>query len=321
MPAASVRHPRLIQRYREDLVVTRAELATGLQAETATLAPKYLYDALGARLFEAITELPEYYPTRTEAALLAAHGPALTACLPQGATLVDLGAGNCRKAAQLFGWVHPARYVAVDIAADFLAASLQALQQQFPDLEMLGVAQDFSSMLALPPEAGEGPRLLFYPGSSIGNFAPEQALQFLRQARLQAQGGGLLVGVDLLKPLSLLEPAYDDALGVTAAFNKNLLLHVNRLLGSNFEVHDWAHRAQFDTARSRIEMHLVARRDLTVRWPGAQRRFAAGEYIHTENAYKYAPQDFELLLREAGFSQVRRWEDERGWFAMFWAAG
>lgn len=299
----------------------RAELAAGLQAEAASLAPKYLYDPLGSRLFEAITELPEYYPTRTEAALLAAHSPALAQCLPHGATLVDLGAGNCQKAARLFGWVHPVRYVAVDIAADFLAASLQALQRQHPTLEMVGLVQDFSTLLSLPPEVGEGPRLLFYPGSSIGNFTPEQALPFLRQTRVAAQGGGLLVGVDLLKPLSLLEPAYDDALGVTAAFNKNLLLHVNRLLGANFEVHDWAHRALFDTARSRIEMHLVARRDLTLRWPGVQRRFAAGEYIHTENAYKYAPQDFELLLREAGFAQVRRWEDERGWFALFWAEG
>jgi len=313
--------PQGIQIHQADPQRQRAELAAGLLAPQASVSPKFFYDRLGSHLFDAITELPEYYPTRTEAALLAAHGPALTACLPQGATLVDLGAGNCRKAARLFGWVHPSRYVAVDIAADFLASALHALQQQFPDLEMLGVAQDFSSTLALPPEAGEGPRLLFYPGSSIGNFTPEQALQFLRQAQVQAQGGGLLVGVDLLKPLSLLEPAYDDALGVTAAFNNNLLLHLNRLLGADFRVPQWRHLAFFNEQASRIEMHLQARQDLLVRWPGQQRAFAAGERIHTENSYKWTPAGFEALLREAGFGQVRCWRDARGWFGMFLATG
>jgi L-histidine N-alpha-methyltransferase len=321
MSPTGLRQPRFLQLYHEDRAALRQELAGGLLATPARTSPKYLYDPLGSRLFDAITELPEYYPTRTEAALLLTHGAAIAREVPQGATLVDLGAGNCEKAARLFGLLQPARYVAVDISVDYLNNALQCLQRQFPALDMLGVGLDFSSQLTLPQEVGEGPRLLFYPGSSIGNFTPEEALVFLRQVRAAAQGGGLLIGVDLLKPRELLEPAYDDALGVTAAFNKNLLLHLNRLLDSDFAVHDWEHVAFFNEAASRIEMHLQARRELTVRWPGGERRFAQGERIHTENSCKYAPADFQALLAAAGFARVQAWTDERGWFAVYWAQG
>jgi dimethylhistidine N-methyltransferase len=317
----SSRQPQFLQLHQPDPQAVRAELAAGLLAQQPVTSPKYLYDALGSRLFDAITELPEYYPTRTEAALLAAHAPAMAALIPLGATLVDLGAGNCQKAARLFGLLRPARYVAVDISVDFLHNALACLQREHPALEMLGVGLDFSSSLVLPRELGDGPRVLFYPGSSIGNFTPQEALDFVRQARAAAQGGGLLIGVDLVKPLDVLEPAYDDALGVTAAFNKNLLPHLNRLLGSDFHVQDWAHRAFFNTQESRIEMHLQAQQDLTVRWSGGERRFAKGETVHTENSYKYRASDFDALLREAGFVHTQCWTDERGWFAMFWAQG
>jgi len=319
MSTSTLRQPRFIQLYREDRAAVRAELAAGLTESQAFISPKYLYDALGSRLFDAITELPEYYPTRTEADLLAEHAPAMAALLPPNATLVDLGAGNCEKAAGLFGRLKPARYVAVDISVDFLNSSLQCLQRQYPALDMLGVGMDFSSSLTLPPEAGAGVRVLFYPGSSIGNFTPAEAVPFLRQARAAAQGGGLLIGVDLVKPAEILEPAYDDALGVTAAFNKNLLLHINRLIGSDFSVQDWTHQAFFNATLSRIEMHLQAVRDVTVQWPGTQRRFLAGERIHTENSYKYQVPDFDALLRQAGFQQTQVWQDARGWFAVFWA--
>ncbi len=319
MLTPALRQPLFIQRHREDRAAVRQELLQGLQATPALIAPKYFYDPLGSRLFDAITELPEYYPTRTEAALLAAHGAAIAAQLPRGATLVDLGAGNCEKAARLFGLLQPARYVAVDISVDFLHNALQCMQRQFPALEMLGVGLDFSSSLELPAEVGAGPRVLFYPGSSIGNFTPAQALAFLRQTRAAGQGGGLLVGVDLVKPREVLEPAYDDALGVTAAFNRNLLLHVNRLIGSDFHLPDWQHRAFFNEAAARIEMHLQAGRDLTVRWAGGARRFAAGERIHTENSYKYRLPEFEALLRQAGYTHTQAWTDERGWFAVCWA--
>jgi dimethylhistidine N-methyltransferase len=320
MNTSTLRQPRFIQLHQPDPQAVRDELATGLQAQPASIAPKYFYDALGSRLFSAITELPEYYPTRTEATLLREHASSMAALLPRQATLVDLGAGNCEKAARLFDWLQPARYLAVDISVAFLREALECLQRQYPALEMVGVGIDFSSTLSLPPQAGEGARVLFYPGSSIGNFSPQEALRFLRQARSAAQGGGLLIGVDLVKPLEILEPAYDDALGVTAAFNKNLLLHVNRLLGSDFAVQDWAHVAFFNAAHSRMEMHLQAVRDVLVRWPGARRHFKAGERIHTENSCKYDVPAFETLLREAGFRSIHVWQDAKAWFAMFWAS-
>ncbi len=319
MPSPSLRQPRFVQLHREDRAAVREELIAGLQDAPARTSPKFLYDPLGSRLFDAITELPEYYPTRTEAALLSAHGRAIAQRVPKGATLVDLGAGNCEKAARLFGLLQPARYVAVDISVDFLHTALQCLQRQYPALDLLGVGLDFSAQLDLPAEVGEGPRVLFYPGSSIGNFTPDEALAFLRQARTAAQGGGLLIGVDLVKPREVLEPAYDDALGVTAAFNRNLLLHINRLIGSDFAVADWQHVAFFNDTASRIEMHLQAARALTVRWPGGERRFAAGERIHTENSYKYRLGDFQSLLAAAGYTHIDAWTDERGWFAMYWA--
>lgn len=313
------RVPRFVQLQQSDPAAVRAELAAGLQARAAFTHPKYLYDVLGSRLFEAITELPEYYPTRTEAAIFAAHASAMAALLPPAMTLVDLGAGNCEKAARLFEVLRPACYVAVDISVAFLQDALQRLQRQYPALDLVGVGLDFSTRLALPPEAGAGARLLFYPGSSIGNFTPDEALTFLRQARQAAQGGGLLIGVDLVKPASVLAPAYDDALGVTAAFNRNMLLHINRLLGSDFEVTQWRHRALYNAPLARIEMHLDALQDLSVRWPGAQREFKQGESIHTENSYKYTPSQFDVLLRAAGFLRVEQWRDEQDWFAVFLA--
>lgn len=313
--------PRFVQLHQDDHASMRAELASGLQAACAFTHPKYLYDALGSRLFEAITELPEYYPTRTEASIFARHAPAMAALIARGMTLVDLGAGNCEKAARLFDLLRPARYVAVDISVPFLRDALQRLQCQYPLVDMVGVGMDFSAGLTLPPQAGEGPRLLFYPGSSIGNFTPAQALAFLRQARQAAQGGGLLIGVDLVKPVSVLEPAYDDALGVTAAFNRNMLLHINHLLGSDLDVSQWRHRALHNALDARIEMHLDALRDLTVRWPGAQRDFKQGESIHTENSCKYTPPQFEAMLREAGFSRIAQWQDAQDWFAVFLAQG
>ena len=309
--------PRFIQLYREDSTAIRHELIAGLKAAQAHTSPKYLYDALGSRLFEAITELPEYYPTRTEAAIFAASARDMASHLGPGATLVDLGAGNCAKAARLFEVLQPARYVAVDISVEFLGHALTSLQRQHPALPMLGVGMDFSSSLALPPEVGPGPRTLFYPGSSIGNFTPAEALAFLRQAHAACAGGSLIIGVDLVKDKAIVEPAYDDPLKVTAAFNRNMLLHINTLVGSDFRLGDWAHRAFFNEHESRIEMHLVTDDAVTVRWPAGERAFAAGETIHTENSYKWRVTDFASLLEEAGFRQARHWQDQRGWFAVF----
>jgi L-histidine N-alpha-methyltransferase len=311
--------PQLLQVHPLDPGAARAELLRGLRAAPAAIPPKYFYDALGARLFAAITELPEYYPTRTEAALFAAHGSAIAQALAApGCTLIDLGAGNCEKAASLFDRLRPAHYVALDISTDYLAFSLDCLQRQHPALPMLGVGIDFTRALDLPPQVPAARRLFFYPGSSIGNFTPAEAGRFLAALRAAAgPEGGLLIGVDLVKDRSVLEPAYDDALGVTAAFNLNVLRHVNALIGSYFDVCDWRHLAFYDEAQQRIEMHLEARRRLSVTLPDGRRAFAAGERIHTENSYKYTVPQFAQLLGAAGFTVAQTFVDAGAQFALF----
>jgi dimethylhistidine N-methyltransferase len=234
-------------------------------------------------------------------------------------TLVDLGAGDGAKAARCFRSMGVSRYVAIDISADFLQGAIANLQRLHPSVEMVGLGLDFSEDLAVPAELIGGPSLLFYPGSSIGNFNRDQALRLLRQARGLCQGGVLLIGVDLVKPKPVLERAYDDALGVTAAFNLNLLRHLNRLLGADFILRQWRHVALYDEDLGRIEMHLQARQALTVSWPGASRSFERGERIHTENSYKWQPAAFQALLREAGFVTVQTWTDPQHWFAVMLA--
>ena len=318
----------------------REELAGSLAAPRAWLAPKYFYDRLGSALFTSICELPEYYPTRTEAAIFQSNLGAIAQAIGPAATLIDLGAGDCQKAASLFAAVSPAQYVAVDISVDFVRRALAGLQLQFPDLQTIGLGMDFSRELSLPPTVRTARRVFFYPGSSIGNFTPEQAGVFLRQVHREIQSGdqwslqreiqwdlprdlghdgGLLIGVDFAKDPAILEPAYDDPLGVTAAFNLNVLNHVNRVLGSDFEVAGWEHVAFFNAGHSRIEMHLRARRAVTVGWPGGARHFEAGEMIHTENSYKYSRAGFETLLRRAGLRCEHCWSDDRNWFGVFFA--
>jgi dimethylhistidine N-methyltransferase len=313
----AVRAPRLLQIAQDDPAAIRADLLAGLVTPTATISPKYLYDALGSRLFAAITELPEYYPTRTEAGIFAERLPQMAAVLGPVTSLVDLGAGNCEKAARLFAAFGVQRYAAVDISAGYLRESLEFLQQKHPTIDMLGIGLDFSRRLELPEEVGGGPRTLFYAGSSIGNFTPAESLAFLRRAHAECRSGALLIGVDLVKPVSILEAAYDDALGVTAAFNRNMLRHLNRLAGTDFAIGDWRHVAFFNAGASRIEMHLEAVREVVVHWPDGERRFAAGERMHTENSYKWRVDDFAALLERAGFSRLRYWTDARDWFAVF----
>ena len=324
--------PQFVQLHRPRPGASYPELIAGLMQTPACISPKFFYDALGSRLFDAITELPEYYPTRTEAAVFAQHGAEMARHVPEGAVLVDLGAGSCAKAARLFPVLQPSAYVPVDISVDYLRDTLAALQQRHPDLPMLGLGMDFSTLFALGADASawlgerallQQPRVVFYPGSSIGNFLPDEALALLCQAHAVCEaggaGGGLLIGVDRVKPSTVLEPAYDDALGVTAAFNRNLLRHVNRLVGTDFAPTAWQHVALFNAEESRIEMHLQSVGAQTVRWPGGERPFADGERLHTENSYKWQPRDFATLLREAGFGEPRHWTDANGWFSVFWA--
>lgn len=303
----------------------RLELAAGLLQPQAAIAPKFFYDKLGSRLFEAITELPEYYPTRTEAAIFVEHLAPIRQALGEDFTLIDLGCGSCVKAGRLFhAGVVPARYVAVDISVDFLRDSLQHLKRELPAIDMVGIGADFTHELRLPGDVPAERRMFFYPGSSIGNFSPPDAERFLRRLAEQLDAsGGLLIGVDLVKDSALLDAAYDDELGVTAAFNRNLLRHVNARLDADFNIGDWRHVAFYNAVERRIEMYLEARRALSASWPQAagrnRRHFAAGERIHTENSYKYSPESFAALLAAAGFADIRHWTDPRGWFALFFA--
>lgn len=300
------------------------ELHAGLQAPEAWISPKFLYDALGSKLFEAICELPEYYPTRTEAAVFARHGAEIARVAGTGTTLVDLGAGNCAKAASLFPLLAPAQYVAIDISASFLHDALERLRQRFPHIDMQALGMDFSSRFELPPGVRAARRLFFYPGSSIGNFTPDEAHGFLRRLRAQCgDDGGLLIGVDLAKDKPVLDCAYDDALGVTAAFNLNVLRHVNHLVQADFDIRAWRHLGFYNAALGRVEMHLEAVRRQEVRWTcggrACARVFEPGERIHTENSYKYQQADAIALLERSGFEATRVWTDPQRWFAVIHA--
>lgn len=300
----------------------REALIAGLRAHAAHIPPKYFYDALGCALYGAICETAEYYPTRTEAAIFAAHATEIAGRIGRGTALVDLGAGDGRKAQWWLPRLGATAYVGVDFAADALATTVARIAGDFPDLLTRGIAVDFTAGLDLAADLPDGPATFFYPGSSIGNFAPDEALVLLRAIRAHARDGrrvGLLIGVDTHKDRRRLEAAYDDALGITAAFNRNILNHVNARLGSNFDVANFRHVAFYDERQRRIEMHLEAVREHVVDIAGVARRFGVGERMHTENSYKYAPAQFAALLREAGFATVTIWSDAAGDFAVFYA--
>ena len=313
---------RIVERLARDRAAERRDLLAGLAATPAAIAPKYFYDALGCALFGAICELPEYYPTRTERAIFATHREAIALAVGSGKQFVDLGAGNCRKALAWLPFVAPSRYVAVDLARDEIATSLARMAPDFPEVEMVGIVTDFTQGLDLAQDLTPDPVTFFYPGSSIGNFAPAEARELLKTIRQHCAGrgdSGLLIGVDTKKDVARLTAAYDDSVGVTAAFNRNVLHHVNRLVGSDFRPEAFDHRAIYDAEAGRIEMHLVARQAQAVTLSDARRTFAAGEHIHTESSYKYSPQEFASLLEEAQFRTLRCWQDDAKDFAVFHA--
>mgnify|MGYP001092454455 FL=1 len=309
--------PEFIAQQPQPPSAEQIELRAGLMDHPARIDPKYLYDALGSALFTAITQLPEYYPTRCEAEIFQRHGADIARHIGPVLSMIDLGAGDCVKAERLFPSLRPRHYVPIDISADYLQAAVRRLQLSYPDLQITALGLDFSHALALPDSIPAEQRLFFYPGSSIGNLSPDDAHAMLQRIRAQCEGGGLLVGVDRVKPKQVLEPAYDDALHLTAAFNLNLLRHVNQVLDADFDVDDWRHVALYNSASSRIEMHLEAQRAVRVAWPGGARAFSAGERIHTENSYKFTPQAFADLLQSAGYRDVAHWSDARGWFSIF----
>lgn len=309
---------RIINRLNVDHVAERARLIAGLRTEPASIEPKYFYDELGCTLYAAICQLDEYYPTRTERSIFQQFRQEIAETIGQGGTFVDLGAGDCCKALSWLPFIAPKRYVAIDIAAPSLETALSNMATEFPEVEMVGLATDFSQTLDIPQELLTGRVTLFYPGSSIGNFAPPDAIRFLREMRRYATGG-LLIGVDAKKSKAKLDAAYADALGVTAAFNLNALRHINRVLGCNFDESGWWHVGQYNPLEGRIEMHLEATRDQTVTIDGVPRVFRLGERIHSENSYKYARAEFDTMLHEAGFTQTRVWTNTDEAFWVFYA--
>ncbi len=314
---------RIVHRLAIDPAAERRALVAGLRATPAAISPKYFYDGLGCALYGAICELPEYYPTRTERAIFheyraeIAHGDRPAAA----SSSISAPAIAARRESWL-AFVAPKRYFAVDIAADAINRALARLAPENPEVEMVGVITDFTAGLDLAADLAHLPTTFFYPGSSIGNFTPDEAQAFLRAIRRHCvvPGSGLLIGVDTKKDKARLDAAYDDPLGVTAAFNRNVLNHVNRVLGSDFVPDAFAHRGFYNAPAGRIEMHLEATSAQTVMLDGTPRVYGEGERIHTENSYKYAPAEFATLLERAGFGAVRRWQDARGDFAVFYAA-
>ncbi|MEJ2388810.1 MAG: L-histidine N(alpha)-methyltransferase [Chromatiaceae bacterium] len=295
----------------------RAEVIDGLSEDQKRIPPKFFYDHRGSRLFDAITELPEYYPTRTETGILRSDGAEMAELVGRGALLVELGSGSSLKIRCLLQALEPAVYVPVDISRDHLMESATELAESFPGLEVHAACADYSVPFDLPVASNGYDLAAFFPGSSIGNFDPADARHFLeRIGALVGHGGKLLVGVDLVKDTRTLHAAYNDAQGVTADFNLNLLRRINRELGADFDLAAFEHDAFFNAAESRIEMHLVSRADQSVRVASERFGFRAGESIHTESSYKYTIEGFQALAREAGFEAERCWTDPERLFSV-----
>lgn len=303
-----------------DVEEFRSSVLEGLSRPQKTIPSKYFYDAAGSRLFQEITELDEYYPTRTELALLEGAADELARLVGPRARLIEFGAGSLHKMRVLLGAMQiPEAFVPVDISQEHLVESATALAGEFPDVEIHPVVADFTQQMD-PSLLGGTPgsrRIAFFPGSTIGNFGPADAEAFVgRVARLVGSGGGFLVGVDLKKDLKVLQDAYNDSRGVTAAFNKNLLVRINRELGGNFDPDRFWHHARYNGDEGRVEMHLVSRGAQTVAVGDEVIRFQDGETIHTENSYKYSVDEFLDLARRAGFHPVRTWTDEADLFSI-----
>ncbi len=290
----------------------------GLGEPQKTLPCEYLYDARGSVLFERITDVPEYYPTRTEIGILSGCVEEIVADTPAGAVLVEFGSGSSRKTEILLAAFDKlAAYVPIDVSASALEAARQRLVHRFDGLRVHAVVGDFRSPFELPEDLRDRPRIGFFPGSTIGNFQPSEAIDLLRIMHdTLGVAARLIVGVDLRKDLGALLPAYNDAAGVTAAFNKNLLVRANRELGADFDLDGFVHEAIFNAEKSRIEMHLVSRQAQTVSLLGKRFAFRPGETIHTENSHKYTVAAFQALAGQAGWAARREWVDDEGLFSV-----
>lgn len=294
------------------------DVIAGLTSRPKWLSPKYFYDATGARLFEEITLLPEYYPTRTELAILREHAADIARRIPPGAALIEFGSGSSTKARTLLAAAPAvAAYVPVDISPEMLAHEADKVRHEFPKLQVWPVEADFTKPFELPASVAGMPRTGFFPGSTIGNFEPHEASAFLRHARqILGRGATLIIGVDLVKDPAVLNAAYNDLAGVTAKFNLNLLTRINRELGASFDPATFCHQAFYNAERHRIEMHLASKQRQRVRVASRMIDFRAGETIHTENSYKYTLEAFGALARGSGWTPAAAWTDDRRYFSV-----
>lgn len=295
------------------------EIEIGLLAQSAWISPKFLYDPLGSHLFTAITLLPEYYPTNTEKKIFSQYQAQIADAIGIGGTLIDLGAGNCQKAESFFKSLKPSSYLAIDFSVEYLQDAFTKIQGKYPHIQMQCIGMDFSKEIVIPESITTAKRTFFYPGSSIGNFLKTEAIELLAQIKNQAEDGGLLIGVDLMKEDSVLMAAYDDPLKITAAFNLNILRSINSHLGSNFRVDQFRHTVKVNHVENRVELYLEALEDLTVSWSEKSRVFKKGDLIHTENSHKYTIESIQQLLKKAGFEILQIWTDPKDYFAVIYA--
>jgi dimethylhistidine N-methyltransferase len=294
------------------------DVIENLSQHPKRLSPKYFYDAAGSELFEQITRLPEYYPTRTELAILRDRSGEIAATIPKHAALVEFGAGATTKIRLLLNACAFGAYVPVDISGDFLETQAAALRQDFPALDVYPVTADFTAPFTLPEPIVAMPKVGFFPGSTLGNFEPHEACGFLRSARdILGQNAQMVIGIDLEKDERVLHEAYNDSAGVTARFNLNVLHRINRELGGNFDTGAFVHRAIYNRERHRIEMHLISRKAQSVHVLGRSFSFRTGESIHTENSYKYSMDRFTALARGSGWKPSQSWTDAAGMFAVY----
>lgn len=295
----------------------RADVLTGLRQAQKAVPARWFYDDAGSKLFEDITQQPEYYPTRAETEILKARGPELAGLIGRGRAVVEFGSGSSVKTPLLLSAIGPGAYVPLDIAGDFLRAAAAELSAKFPGLPVHPVEADFTKRVALPPEISGMPKLGFFPGSTIGNMVPRTAVDLLREMRATLGDEALLlIGMDLIKSHKLLEAAYDDAAGVTAAFNRNLLHRINRELRGTIPVDGFRHEARWVDTYARVEMHLVAERNLSFEVSGERFAIQAGETIHTENSHKFGKRSANMLLLAGHWTPIKRWTDDEGRFSM-----
>ena len=295
----------------------REELLAGLTQAQKVINPKYFYDEKGSQLFDRITRLPEYYPTRTEIDILTRHRQEISEACETGCLFIEPGSGSCEKARLLLDDLQPSTYIPVDISADFLLQAATQLGKEYPWLAIRAVCADFNHSWSFVDDLPTGKRVVFYPGSTIGNLEPDNALTFLKRVRaMLGEEGGVLIGVDLHKSSSRLTAAYNDAQGVTAEFNRNVLTSINGLLDADFDPAMFAHRAFYNSDQRRIEMHLVSELAQTVRCNGSHIEFDEGETIHTESSYKYTLAGFTKLAAGAGLSLEQSWLDDEELFSV-----